>query len=171
MLIDSSYFINEIFIAGQANSVDVESSRSKLSGFIAKYEPRFLDEFLGHDLKIAFLDGLQIQPIPEKWQNLKNILVNEETKESPIANYVYFFYKRNEVTTTTGVGEFNQLSENAERASSIDKQVMAWNEMLDLSFKIYDFLKNNQSDYPYILPFKNCRDFNFRYRKINSLNL
>lgn len=148
MIINSTYFINEIFIAGQANSVDVDSSRSKLLGFISKYEPKFLTELLGQDLYSDLTAGLLEGPIPQKWTDLKNALANDATKESPIANYVYYWYLRNASSTTVEVGESMQLTENANRVSSIDKQVRAWNEMVDLNKKVIIFLNQNTSDYP-----------------------
>lgn len=152
MIIDSTYFINEIFIAGQANSVDVNSSRSKLSGFIAKYESRYLTEILGKDLYSDFKAGLESDPVPQKWIDLRDALANDATKESPIANYVYYWFLRSQTTTTTGIGETKQLSENADRASSIDKQVRAWNEMVDLNFEVLGFLNDNIIDYPLYYP-------------------
>ena len=148
MIINSTYFINEIFIAGQANSVDIDSSRSKLSGFINKYEPKFLTDLLGDVLYSEFKSGLLEVPIPQKWTDLKNVLANDITKESPIANYVYYWFLRNASTTTVEVGESKQLTENAERVSSIDKQVRAWNEMVDWNRKVIIFLNANISDYP-----------------------
>jgi len=148
MIINSTYFINEIFIAGQANSVDIDSSRSKLSGFINKYEPKFLTDLLGDVLYSEFKAGLLENPIPQKWTDLKNVLANDTTKESPIANYVYYWFLRNASTTTVEVGESKQLTENAERVSSIDKQVRAWNEMVYWNRKVIIFLNTNISDYP-----------------------
>ena len=182
MIINSTYFINEIFIAGQANSVDIDSSRSKLSGFIAKYEPKFLNDLLGDVLYSEFKAGLTENPIPQKWTDLKNALANDTTKESPIANYVYYWYLRNASSTTVEAGESMQLTENANRVSSIDKQVRAWNEMVDLNKKVIIFLNENINDYPSYEP-KCPLHFGYKYgnyllcrgyellQHINSLNI
>lgn len=149
-IIDSTYFINEILIAGLSNTVD--STGSKLSGFIEKYETRFLKELLGKTLLDEFKSGLEEDPVPVKWVDLKNILANNSTKESPIANYVYYWYMRNKSTETASIGEIKPNTENGSMASSVQKQVRSWNEMVDWNFEVLEFIKDNIIDYPSFNP-------------------
>jgi hypothetical protein len=149
-LIDSTYFVDEILIAGLENTVD--STGSKLSSFITKYEARFLKELLGKDLYNAFITGLEEDPIQQKWLDLKNELVNDTTKESPIANYVYYYYSRNKATETVGFGEIQPNTENGIMANAVQKQTRAWNEMVDWNKQVIDFINDNISDYPEFKP-------------------
>jgi len=182
MIINSTYFINEIFIAGQANSVDIDSSRSQLTGFINKYEPKFLTELLGATLYSELIAGLGESVPEQKWIGLRDELANDDTKESPIANYVYYWFIRNQVTMTVGVGEVTPLAENAINANSVNKQVRAWNDMVDMNKKVIIFLNENINDYPSYEP-KCPLHFGYKYgnyllcrgyellQHINSLNI
>lgn len=112
---------------------------STLQGFIDKYEPKFLRELLGTVLANEFVAGLQEDPIPQKWIELR-----DETDLKPmLIDYVYYWYIRNEVTSTAGMGEVKGKTDNATRTSSSDKMCRAWNEMymmarfFDLSTDIY----------------------------------
>lgn len=148
-LIDSTYFVDEIQIAGLENTVD--STGSKVSGFINKYETRYLKELLGDDLYNSFIAGLAEEPVLPKWTALLNQLVNNETKESPIANYIYYYYSRNKATETVGIGEMKPNTENGSMASAVQKQVRAWNEMVDWNFEVAKFISENEDDYgPFI---------------------
>ena len=145
-LIDSTYFIREIHIAGLSNTVD--STNSLLSGFITKYEARYLKELMGETMYNEFIAGLKEDPISDKWINLKNKIVFADTKESPIANYVYFFYQKNLTTTTSGIGETRNSSENSDRASAYKKMVDSWNEMVKWNYDVVKFINDNIADYP-----------------------
>lgn len=137
-LIDATYFVNELDIPGQSNTVD--STGSALSSFIVKYETRYLKELLGLDLYAEFQAGLLIDPIEQKWIDLRNGLRNETTKESPIANYVYYWWMRNHASRTSAIGEVVPVAENSERTSPIGKMVRAWNEMVDWNYEVLDIL-------------------------------
>lgn len=145
-LIDSTYFRAELLIAGLSNTIDGNATR--LTSFINKYEARYLKDLLGDDLYAEFISGITVDPIDAKWIDLQNKIVNSTTKESPIANYVYYYFQRDATTSTVGVGESNQISENANSASSVDKQIRAWNEMVDYNRKLVKFIQENKADYP-----------------------
>lgn len=127
MQIDATYFIGEINIP----NVDQPSVLENLNLFIKKYEKRFLILLLGDTVYDDFINGLSEDPIPVKWSELRDRLINSEDKESPIANYVYYWYMRDQSTTSTGIGETKPNAENASIVRSSDKQVRGWNEMSD----------------------------------------
>jgi hypothetical protein len=66
---------------------------------------------------------------------------------SPIANYVYYLWMRNEVSQTTQGGEVIPVSENATRVSPSAKMQKAWNEMVDWCWQLVRFLDANKTDY------------------------
>lgn len=178
-LIDVSYFVGEIFISGLENTV--AQTGSQILGFIKKYEAKYLKELLGETLYSEFVAGMSAEPIEQKWVDLADKLRDAETKESPIANYVYYWWKRNEVTDSVGIGEVKPQAENASPASAVHKMVRAWNEMVDWNYRISDWLYAHP-DYSLIFysytPFHEsylfCRKWTSRhelFRKINSLNI
>lgn len=152
-LIDASYFVNELDIPGQSNTVD--STGSALSSFIVKYETRYLKELLGLELYAEFQAGLLVDPIEQKWIDLRNALRNETTKESPIANYVYYWWMRNNVSHTASIGEVVPVAENSQRTSPVGKMVRAWNEMVNLNREIVPTMDANYLSYTPIYGWQN----------------
>lgn len=175
-LIDVSYFVGEIFIPGLENTVD--STNSQILGFIKKYEAKYLKDLLGETLYSEFVAGMSVEPIEQKWIDLADKLRDAETKESPIANYVYYWWKRNEVTDSVGIGEVKPQAENASPASAVHKMVRAWNEMVDWNYTFNSWIGSNLTVYPSHRPFYHqieigvwrCRK-NDLFGKINSLNI
>lgn len=169
MLINEEYFKGEIVIpnlksSGNAASRFVANSNVELLNyFIAKYERKFLVELLGVKLCNEFIAGLT-GDVSGKWEELKNILVDEQVHESIIANYVYYWFMRNNVTTTTGVGEVETETDNSTRVSPSLKMVSAWNEMVDGVKSVAGWLSSN-------------KDFDYKpvdssiFHKINEMNL
>ena len=101
---------------------------------------------------------------------------------SPIANYVYYQYMRENQSQTSNVGEVYLQSENSIRVSSNNKMVTAWNEMVDLLWVLHDFIMDNEAKYPDYIGFEyepiwNPRNFTYLmpnqklFVKINPLGL
>lgn len=139
MIIDSTYFHTELLIPQlrTLDSVGVEEVESSVTGltisnFISKYESKFLIKLMGKELTDAFTKGLKADPVDEIWTHLKSLLVDEDLKISPIANYVYYWFKRNENSITTGLGEVKAEQSYAVNVSEANKSVRAYNEMCDL---------------------------------------
>jgi hypothetical protein len=115
--------------------------RENLQGFIDKYEPKFLAMLLGSALAKEFVTGLVLVPvvpatdpvtyvpIDPKWLYLRD----DTTLKAMLVDYVYYWYIRDQVTFTSGTGEVKAKNENSSAASSVGKQVMAWNEMADMA--------------------------------------
>ncbi len=150
-LIDKTYFIGEINLPGLQNSDNVDA----LTVFIQKYEQRYLQQALGYPLWKLF--NASYNPGPAKgrflilqegaeftndkgWVNLWTGLTNTELL-SPIANYIYYWYTRDNVTFTSTIGEVKSNSENSQNADAMIKQMRAYNEMVDQTELLRDFLK------------------------------
>lgn len=67
---------------------------------------------------------------------------------SPIADYVYFYWMRQQVTQTAGTGEVKPDNQNSFRASSRYKCTFAWNSMSEKTKVLNEFLMQNISVYP-----------------------
>jgi hypothetical protein len=68
--------------------------------------------------------------------------------KSPIANYVYWHWIKDQNTQTVGMGEVSSKSENAINVSPATKMVRAWNEMSDWLSDLYYFMQTNYQTYP-----------------------
>lgn len=173
MLVTDKYFKGELLIPNlESNGLGISGSIclaniQTLDDLINKYEPLFLTKLLGNTLCDEFLKGIG-EPEPlTKWQLLKEMLVNEDKHLSPIANYVYYWFMRNEATKTTGVGETVGQANNAAIVSADAKMIRAWNEMTDSLTAIVSFLDAHRADYPDFCPDVKA-DIFFH---INTLNL
>lgn len=139
MLIDSSYFIRTIHVA-QKNQAAVSEN---LESYIGAKVPYILKRFLGDRLFEDFKAGLDEQQPEDKWLRLKNLLVNEVSKESPLANYVFVTLLEDEVLFNSGIGVVLTLGENSTKASPVDKIVRAWNEMILMFDRIHHLIKED----------------------------
>lgn len=180
ILIDASYFIGQITIA----QVETPPVSENLQLFIEKYEPEILRKLLGKDFYRAFVNGLQAPTPEQRWIDLRNGVEDEwmgftnDLKQSIIANYVYYWYTRDQASQTVGMGESLPKAENAERFSFANKQVRAWNEMVDWIHELYHFLREHQAEYPEFEPrfgYMGHRHGRHRYylpfARINPLNI
>lgn len=162
-LIDRAYFVGELNIPNTSQA----AISSAVDLFIEKYEDKFLREVLGYTLNKSFQAGL-LQPVIEsKWSDLRDGVeyTNLSGKTvfwrglidavsgvasfdvSPIANYVYYWYIRNNHTQTATTGETKAANENSSMASPALKLVRAWNEMSAWICELVDYLDAKKDDY------------------------
>jgi hypothetical protein len=179
-MIDTSYFIQDISIP------NLDKVTNSITTAISRYEKEILINLLGYELYNEFVTELAGSPA-QKWLDLRdgadfelefngrtyslhwNGLVNDD-KVSLISYYVYYKYRENNITVTTGVGEARGKAENSVIVDDIPKMVNAWNSMVDLYGYIpkvyhytwtmdylraytpiasaYNFLWANRVDYP-----------------------
>lgn len=177
-LIDKSYFTKELHIGDLSNTRD--GTPDMLDAYIERYEKEYLTKLLGLELYNEFMAGLEEEPVPQKWVDLKNEIVDETFKVSPIANYVYCKWQNQNYTKNVGIGQVKNKAENAIVVRPYDMQVMAWNDMVDECRKVVRFIHFHEGDYPdYSVNYSgwwffdsNCRCHEediFSYR--NTLNL
>jgi hypothetical protein len=86
------------------------------------------------------------------WYTYKSatLAINTSTgtnKASLIANYVYYWYMRNNHTQTASTGETKGKHENADMASMAVKLTRAWNEMSTWICELVDYLNAKKDDY------------------------
>lgn len=86
------------------------------------------------------------------WYTYKSatLAINTSTgtsKASLIANYVYYWYMRNNHTQTASTGETKGKHENADTASMAVKLTRAWNEMSKWICDLVDYLDVKKDDY------------------------
>lgn len=144
-LIDETYFFGELTIA-QLSQAEVEAN---LVDFITKYEKAYLVALLGETLAKDFTDGLSVLPTPDQiWIDLKAKIVDETIKQSPIANYVYYWYMEDLEIQTVGIGQMRPVAENGMMVSTTHKRMRAWNEMAKMNVVIGKWISDNIAEYP-----------------------
>lgn len=196
MIINWEYFFGERAIP----SITKDDVKDTVNLFIAKYEPKLLECLLGRALYVEFTAGLvpvpvepptdpvTYEPIAQKWLNLRDGcdyvdkygnathwfgIINSTTKESLIANYVYYKYIGDLATATTASGERKTTDENSLMASPIVKQTRAWNEMIEWNKQLRLFLQSSTNVYdtwndPLMRPrYCECTEL---FKRVNAFN-
>jgi len=166
--IDKTYFFGELILSG----VQDAEGAAALQLIIDSREDELLTKLLGYELYKAYKTAVALEvddtPGPvvlleqrfldlrdgKEYTNGSEVLVKwpglrftvGTMKKSLIANYVYWYYVRDNHTFTTGSGE--KKSPLTINALPTAKLVRAWNEMIDWNYQLYDFLNY----YPLIYP-------------------
>jgi hypothetical protein len=178
-LIDSSYFVGDINIPDTGNPAVLE----RLDFFIAKYEAEFLEALLGYTLWQAYVAGIAVTPTPDaKWTDLRDGkeytvsdigfkytgLRNATLKQSPIAQYVYYWWMRNDIKAKPDDAEARREYYEARNRS----MVTAWNDMAQWVRSAIHYLDNYADTYT---GWQTSRPYPYELwnisRPINSMNL
>lgn len=139
-----SDFKAEIVIA-QATVTPVNST---VQAFIDKYEPRLLNALFGNSFATLFVAGIAVDPPDDRW----TALLTPDLKIA-IANYIYYWYMRDQDSTTSGSGTVKPKDTNASQFSALDKVFRAWYEMVCINFATLKYLTDNADTYPeYVAP-------------------
>lgn len=162
-LIDATYFTQQLVIPNATNIA------ANLQRFIDEKEPEYLEWLLGYQLyNLADTNNWVDQRYKDikdgkaftdrfgqmtKWKGL--VFTKGTAKKSPIANYVYYWWLRDNWSVTTGAGEKKQQAENAVNSDFGEKMFRAWNEMVEWGLNLREFLRLNLGVYPeYTDPFR-----------------
>jgi len=78
--------------------------------------------------------------------------IDVSPKQSPIANYIYYWYRRAGATQDTGIGEVRTNAENATNQDPNQKMATAWNEMSGMIAEFIEFMDVNASLSPQVYP-------------------
>lgn len=109
-----------------------------------------------------------------KWQGFIAVADDTSPKKSIIANFVYYWWMRNNATHSTGTTEIVANAENAVNVANNAKSMHAWNEMCNWLHEMIWFLDTaNAYDYNYYPGWwlQNRYYLLHKYKKINLLNL
>jgi len=137
-LIDERYFwgITEISSLKQVNSAAPGSASSekanKLSRYIGKYQDEFILKCFGSlDLDSQYID----------------MLYDETTAISPIANYVYVMFKMENMSFATASGQKKLTTPNTIIVDERPQIVAAWNDMVDQIQRIHNTIYKTSSSF------------------------
>jgi hypothetical protein len=185
MIIDRTYFVGDLNIP----NVGTPAIGELVDWFIAKYEPLFLRNVLGYELSKAFLAGLNEYMVDQKWTDLLEGVEYTDTQskvrtwqgivaeypslignQSPIANYVYYWFVQNNHSQTAAMGEVKSQNENAAAYNPGQKMVRAWNEMSKWIVELADYLNAKKDIYTEWEKQDEWRMLN-KFRLINEFNI
>jgi len=137
-LINGTYFWGELHIpqlkntASNALNAAAISEANDLDKYITKYQKQYLDAMFGKALIASFGDELPTE--------IKALIVDDLTKESPIANMVYYHWMRANQTLTLPTGEKNLAIMNTQIRSGNEKTTFGWNMGVKWNRKVHDEL-------------------------------
>lgn len=181
----------ELNISGTEATGNLQTSvRNKVLSFITKYEPEYLLKALGYPLYKLFIADTYPNPETPRFQQLLNGNVEYTDRNnhihlwtglkanngnilnvlSPIANYVYYWYNRDNATFSTSMGEAKGTAENVTMVPASTKMVRAWNEMSRTTESLQHFLKYAETAGSLTYPeFDPCQAQ--RFTVINKMNI
>lgn len=146
-ILDKTYFFNEITLpTGNANVT------ATIESFLIQYELEYLQKSMSYpfwklfnahtaDLSGRWYDLLNggeyydAEGILQKFEGLK------KKGRTPIAPYVYYWFRRMYTTDTTSVGEDQGDVQNASPVSPYMKMARAWNIMSEYTCQMWDYLR------------------------------
>jgi len=149
-------FVTITDFTGDRN-IDIQDKYlTDFNNFITKYQKEVLIKLLGYDLYLAFETGLLEDPIAAKWTNLKNgstYQVDGINKQNPglidiVAYYVYCKHVSTNFEQYSSLGVTASNIEGGTVVSPENKITNGWNNMLNYYYMVYDFISNNETDYP-----------------------
>jgi hypothetical protein len=183
LIIDSTYFKGNLSLpnipvlentadSGVALAIQTVGEKN-INVFVDKYVVGYLIQLFGRELTLSFIAGLEEDPIPGIWENLREQLLikTHSHKASPLANYVYYWLMRDAITKTTQSGELRPKPDDAQIAEIKLKLVTAWSEMVDMTVQILDWFFANKNDYEDYVGRASGADVNNLITPINTMNI
>lgn len=128
-IIDDSYFWGERYIPKLANTSSqvlgqaALSMKNDLDMYIAKYQKYYFEAMFGTNTPAAALIDL---------------IRDEDTKTSPLADIVYYFYQRDKASATMPSGEKAIALQNSIIATAAQKAEKAWNDAVRFNRALHE---------------------------------
>lgn len=144
-LIDSSYFVGELLIPNTTGNHPAQTvNTTELDRFILLYEREYLIKLLGKTLYDEFI----AHPTDSWVVDLTSQLRDSTLKISPIACYIWYWWKCHNTTQTTAQGEAIANNENASMTSPMQRLMKAYNDCVNMTYDVLQWLKDNESLLP-----------------------
>lgn len=161
MLIDSTYFVDSNIIAN-VNEPDPNAKTDNILDLLIERSERDVLSFafgikMWIDFKLYIANGVDVDT-PQNYLDIiqgkdyvkdgKDCfwhgLIQPDTKESLLADYVYCIYHTGNNTQTTGIGEVSIDNKVGERVSMTPKIVKVWNKFI---MKLHDGVRSCPNGY------------------------
>lgn len=177
--IDTTYFEADLSLGNITGAPAIAA----LTQFIAKFEKKYLEGLFGFPLYKAYTAGIAVLAPDQKWLDIrdgKEYTSNGKAvywtglkstvgtlKVSPIANFVYYHYRKDNASFTQSGGEAKAKTKDMIKVSPRQKMIDAWNEMAPVSQQLIAFLEEHATTYPEFDGVVDCELIEFK----NSLDL
>ena len=151
MLVDSTFFTGKLYLPNMTEPDINNRLGDDLQTVIDSVEEKLLSAIFGREMWLAFkakYENREIEPLSAEYQRILDGhtyeingkkyfwlgLINDETKQSLIADLVYYEYKANTSSITTELGEVSINLKAGEHTSNTYKMVEAFNSFADKCF-------------------------------------
>lgn len=167
MQIDYTYFqsgliaIPNLRTSGLVQNLIIDD----LNDYITIYEPKYLKRLMGDDLYDAFVAGIAETTPETRWTDLQSQIRDTSNKLSPIADYVWYYYQQEHQQTATQSGDKQTDQPGLVARVNSDRLCNVWNNMVEKSLEVYEWIEDNQADYP------EWEYDSFDFQDINSFDL
>lgn len=147
LLLSNEYFVGRLSVPNLPDLTVGPTISAGLSFYSDRYVPKFLDLVLGEDLAAEFLlEIAEAYPLA-KWTDLRDALMDDDTHISPMANYVYFYFMRDQFPALGQTGAQFPEGTGAVVGYHTERLADAWNDMTDLLEDFWDWMDTNKADY------------------------
>lgn len=147
-LLTTDFFVEPLVVPGLGDPGPVGTAvTASVERYIDIREHEFLRLLMGDDMYEAFVDGLADYPVPDRWTALLNQLYDTTLHRSPVAGYVYFHWLRDQFPAMGASGDFTPQGKGAVTMGYNQRMVLAWNDMVDQAYTVYEWILDNASDY------------------------
>lgn len=166
-LMTYQYFTSgRLAIAGLAgNDSAAQAHQAAMQKHINRFEPHYLKRLLGKDLYDAFKLGMSVTTPDARWSDLAAQIYDTTNKESPLANVVWYKWMVDHQTFNTMSGIKKMTAADSISSNNAQMTTGIFNEAVDAFQDIYDWLEENESDYP------EWEHEDFDFRKINIFDI
>lgn len=128
--------IPDLYAPVGANADVNTATQDEVLEYCEKYEPLFLEMFYkGHSTELEEIIDYNSLPEEQQTDNEMNILL--QLLRTMIADYVAFYYFRNQSVINSGVGAVIMQPQHAERTNTVNKCVVVWNDMVRIARKLH----------------------------------
>jgi hypothetical protein len=134
-------FIGDFEVSNSRNSAQSDSL-SNLLFSIAVYEQEYLQTIMGTELYAEYVSTSS----DEKWNILIDKLRDVQLKRSPIANYIYFYHRRDNEIASGSNGDYMPKMDNMETVPTVKKRIIAWNDMVNQNASLFAWIYQNLID-------------------------
>lgn len=160
MIIDTSYFDRgELLIEGISEGTTTlgQAMAGEVGRYIERYETEYIIATLGYDLAVSFnkyVADIQQNPDTQEpvkgFEGLRSMLTAYAAtpNTSPVANYVFFHYVRQNQVRATSLGVTQANSDNRV-VSATGMLCRVWNEMVSMNRVVADYVLANFADARY----------------------
>ena len=160
ILIDETYFVGNITLPNLSTLPPVPAAsgvalaiqtvgENNLDAYINIYVPKYLILLFGRKLASKLLEELEGSNPDQIWLDIKDqlLITTGSYKASPLANYVYYWVRRNGESKTTQGGEADPTFGFATNTANRRKIVTAWGDMVDMTRDIDAWYCANRDTY------------------------